>query len=225
MRHRWLEPSFLGALFAGATALWAFIGISEEVGEGETGKIDTALLLALHPGGTTSDLTQPRWLWELARDITGLGSAWVLGLIVTATCAYFLMTGRQRAAFFVLTATSVSWGTNLLLKQHFNRPRPTLIAHDLYVTSSSFPSGHAMISATVYLTLGALLSEMTAGRGQKLYILCVATLLSTLVGVSRVYLGVHWPSDVLAGWAAGSAWALGAWSIAQMVHLERAPRA
>ena len=122
-------------------------------------------------------------------------------------------------AFFVLAATVMSWGMNTLLKLYFNRPRPALIDHDMHLATSSFPSGHAMLSATVYLTLAAVLARTTDSRRLKLYILTVATALSGLVGVSRVYLGVHWPSDVLAGWSAGAAWALGAWGVAQFLHL------
>ncbi len=219
MQRRWLEPGILGALFASAAALWAFIAIADEVIEGDTGSIDTWILVALHPQNPSDGSPGPRWLWEFARDISGFGSVGVLALIVLATCVLLVLVGRNRAALFVLSATLLSSTANALLKFHFNRPRPTLIDHDLYVASSSFPSGHAMIATTVYLTLGAVLARMTGVVRLKLYILSIAVLLSGLVGLSRVYLGVHWPSDVLAGWAAGAGWALGAWGIARYIHL------
>lgn len=219
MQRRWLEPGILGALFASAAALWAFIVIADEVVEGDTGSIDTWILLALHPRNPSDGSSATRWLWEFARDISGFGSVGVLALIVMATCALLLLVGRNRAALFVLSATLLSSTANALLKFYFNRPRPALIDHNLYVASSSFPSGHAMIATTVYLTLGAVLARMTDVVRLKLYILSIAVLLSGLVGLSRVYLGVHWPSDVLAGWAAGAGWALGAWGIARYIHL------
>ncbi len=219
MKRRWLEPGFLGVILAAASSLWFFVALAGEVTEGETGRIDAAILLALHPSGDPDNPLGPPWLWEFARDVTALGSPGVLALLVIATCILLLLAGRHRTALFVLTATLMSWGMNTLLKLYFNRPRPTLIDHDMHLATSSFPSGHAMLSATVYLTLAAVVARTTNSRRLKLYILSVATALSGLVGVSRVYLGVHWPSDVLAGWSAGAAWALGAWGVAQFLHI------
>jgi undecaprenyl-diphosphatase len=221
--RRWLEPGLLLLVFAGTSALWLFLKLADEVAEGETGAIDRAILLALHPANGPDAAQGPRWLWEVARDITGLGSTAVLCLIVAATLGFLLLARRRRMALFVFAATSLAALANALLKLYYQRPRPDLIPHAMYLDSSSFPSGHAMLSATVYLTLGALLARLTTVGYLRLYILGVAALVSALVGISRVYLGVHWPSDVLAGWAAGAAWALGAWALAQRLHLgERA---
>lgn len=219
MQRRWLEPGFLGVVFLTASALWAFFAIAGEVAEGETGGFDAAILLALHPAHRTGGSTEPAWLWEFARDITGLGSVGVLALVVVSACVFLLLANRLGTALFILVATTLSGGVNTLLKLFFNRPRPTLIDHNLHVYSSSFPSGHAMLSATVYLILAAVLARTTDRWRLRLFILSVATLLSGLIGLSRMYLGVHWPSDVLAGWAAGAAWAMGAWSIAHFMHL------
>ena len=218
-RRRWLEPGLLFLVFSGASLLWLFFKLADEVAEGETGRIDKAILLALHPANGPDAGRGPRWLWEVARDITGLGSTAVLCLIVAATIGFLLLARRRRTALFVFAATSLAALANQLLKLHFQRPRPDLIPNYMYLDTWSFPSGHAMLSATVYLTLGALLARLTPVRYLRLYILGIAALLSLLVGISRIYLGVHWPSDVLAGWAAGAAWALGAWSLAQRMHL------
>jgi undecaprenyl-diphosphatase len=219
MQRRWLEPLFLSLVIGTTVSLWVFLGVASEVAEGETGSMDAAILLALHPADASGPMIGPRWLWEVARDITGLGSAAVLVLVVLATFVCLLMARRIRTAFFVLAATALGYVASALLKLYFNRPRPALIPHDLHVSTASFPSGHAMLSATVYLTLGAVLANIVATPRLKVFVLCVALFLSTLVGMSRIYLGVHWPTDVLAGWAAGAAWALGAWAIAQAIHI------
>ncbi|MEO8315681.1 MAG: phosphatase PAP2 family protein [Pseudomonadota bacterium] len=214
--QRGLEPRFFVVLFAVCSALWLFLGVAEEVGEGETLDLDTRILLAMHPAGPDGPLG-PQWLQEIARDITALGSGVVLALIVVSTCGFLLLARRYRAAILVLVAPAVGSVLNALLKLHFDRPRPTLIPHDIYVPSASFPSGHAMLSATVFLTLAAVLARLAPTFRLKVFVLCLAVLLSGLVGFSRVYLGVHWPSDVLAGWTAGAGWALAAWGVADAV--------
>ena len=101
-----------------------------------------------------------------------------------------------------------------LTKLGFGRPRPDLVPHATQVYTASFPSGHAMMAAVTYLTLGALLARVQPRLRLKLYLIGLAATLTVLVGCSRVYLGVHWPTDVLAGWTLGAAWALGCWAIA-----------
>ncbi len=219
MSRQWLELRFLGGVLAAASAMWLFIEVAEEVVEGDARAIDTAILMFFRTPADPADPVGPRWLEDLARDLTALGSPVVLGIIVGVTCLFLLLAGRHRTSLFVLGATASGGIASTLLKLSFNRPRPDLVPHTLYVSSASFPSGHAMISALVYLTLGALVARLVRGRRLKLYVLSVAVLLSGLVGLTRVYLGVHWPSDVVGGWAAGAAWALGWWAAAQLIHL------
>jgi undecaprenyl-diphosphatase len=107
----------------------------------------------------------------------------------------------------------VGQGCSELLKHLYGRPRPDLVPHGVYVYSASFPSGHSMLSATVYLTLAALIASLEPRRGAKILVFVTAVLVMVAVGVSRIYLGVHWPSDVLAGWCAGAGLALVAWSL------------
>jgi undecaprenyl-diphosphatase len=147
-------------------------------------------------------------------DITSLGSTAVLTLITAATIGYLLISRRRAAALLVLASIGGGSLISTLLKIGFERPRPDLVAHLAEVHSASFPSGHAMLSAVTYLTLGALLARVQPRRRLKAYLIGLAVLLTMMVGVSRIFLGVHWPTDVLAGWCLGAAWAMGCWLVA-----------
>ena len=189
-------------------ALWAFAELADEMEDGESHAFDKAILLALRNPSNLEDPIGPRWLELVARDITSLGGTAVLTLVTLATLGFLLMTRKRGAA--LLVAVSVAGGTLLssLLKSGFDRPRPDLVSHAVEVSSASFPSGHAMLATVTYLTLGALLVQVQERRHVQIYLLSWGLLLSLLVGASRVYLGVHWPTDVLAGWCVGAAWAL-----------------
>ena len=142
----------------------------------------------------------PRWMLSAALDITSLGSATVLGLTVFAVAGFLLLQGLWRRALFVTVASLGGWFLNGTLKEVFQRARPDVVPHLREAMSLSFPSGHAMTSAAVYLTLGALSMHIAKRRVTKLYCMAMAMLITGLVGASRVYLGVHYPTDVLAGW-------------------------
>ena len=109
-----------------------------------------------------------------AEDITALGSATVLGLSVLAVTGYLLLHGLYRDGLFVFVASAGGWVLNWMLKQVFPRARPDVVPHLREVMSSSFPSGHALTSAAVYLTLGALLMRIAEGRLAKYYCIAVA---------------------------------------------------
>jgi undecaprenyl-diphosphatase len=214
------EIGVLAIVLAIAAALLAFLGLADEVMEGETGAFDEALLLALRTSTDTHDPLGPRWLEHAAGDVTALGSVTVLALITLGAIGFLLADGKPRTAMLVIA--SVGGGTLLstLLKLGYARPRPDLVPHGVEVYTASFPSGHALGAAVVFLTLGGLLSWSQPSRRIKIYILSTAVVLTILVGVSRVYLGVHWPTDVLAGWTIGAAWAL-AWSGIALVVARR----
>lgn len=214
----WLEPRILAVVLLLASAAWIFIAVADEVADGDTVTLDRAIMLALHPQPDTGG---PMWLQSAARDATALGSTTVLSLLVCMAVLFLLLSGRRGMALFVLASTLGGTLLSTLLKGAFSRPRPDVIPHGDFVTSASFPSGHAMMSAIVYLTLGVLLARLANARAQKLYIMGAALFLSGIVGLSRVYLGVHWPTDVLAGWVAGAAWAMGGWMVAEMVWGKR----
>jgi len=217
-------PPVLGvlAMVAAATAaLSVFIKVAEEVVEGDTHRIDMQIILWLRAAGDPNDPLGPKWLEDFARDITALGSPAVLGLIVLATSVFLLLSGKRWLALFTLFAAGGGTFVVSILKEAFARPRPQLAPDGLMVYMESFPSGHAMVSAVVYLTLGALIARLTPRPLLKLYIMTVAAILTLLVGFSRIYLGAHWPSDVLAGWAIGAAWALGGGALAQIMQLDK----
>jgi undecaprenyl-diphosphatase len=197
---------------------WAFVSLADEVREGDTMSFDRALLLWLRNPDNLADPIGPSWLEETARDFTGLGGHGILGFITLATIAYLLLTRRRGAALLVVGAIGGGMIASALLKMGFERPRPDLVPHGMRVYTASFPSGHAMLSATTYLTLGALLARLHRLRRVKTFFLGLAITLTVLVGFSRVYLGVHWPSDVLAGWCVGSAWAGLCWYIALVLQ-------
>lgn len=218
---RWIGRHELGvnvALFALALGVFVFAKVASEVQEGESNSVDRTLLLSLRSPADLSDPKGPSWLEEMGRDFTGLGGVGVLTLLTLGVVGYLLLVRKPRSAAFV--AASISGAAVLagVLKTAFARPRPELVPHLSYAQSPSFPSGHSMLAAAVYLTLGALLARVEPRLVVKAYILCWALLLAVLVGVSRVYVGVHWPTDVLAGWAAGAAWAALSWLVARKLQ-------
>jgi undecaprenyl-diphosphatase len=208
------ELAVLAAIFVVAGGLWSFVNLADEVREGETQAFDRTIMLALRHTTDISDPLGPPWLEEMARDVTALGSGFVLTFVSLAVIGFLLLSGKRGAALLVLV--SVAGGALLgdALKLGFDRPRPDLVPHRVEVYTASFPSNHAMLSAVTYLTLGALLARLEVKRRVKYYFLTLSALLTALVGVSRIYLGVHWPTDVLAGWSVGAAWAMAVWLVA-----------
>ncbi len=187
---------------------WMFVALSDEVQEGETHRLDEWVLLALRDPANPERIAGPPALGIAAVDLTALGSPTILTLLVAIVTGVLLLTGRYRPAIAVLVSTIGGAAVTLGLKVLFNRPRPEIVPHLTEVASPSYPSGHALLSAVVFLTLGVLGARFTSHRRLRVYFIVIAFLLTLLVGASRVYLGVHYPSDVLAGWCAGVAWAL-----------------
>lgn len=212
------DLAVLVALGVVAVAGWIFLVVADRVTEGEPGHVDTSALRSLREPTDPSDPVGPRWVEEAARDVTALGGYAVLILLVASVVGYQMLARHYHAAALVLVATFGGLGLSYLLKGFYDRPRPDVVPHLIHVSSESFPSGHAMLSAVVYLTLGALLARLVEGRWIKFYFVAVAVILTLLVGFSRVYLGVHYPTDVVAGWAAGVAWAVVCWLVAQQLQ-------
>lgn len=203
-----IDRAVASVVAVGSLLMFAFIKIADEVVEGETRRFDEAILLALRTPGDISQPIGPLWLHEMVRDFTALGSSGVLAIITLGVVSWLLFSGRTLTAGLVLASVVGGVAASSLLKWSFDRPRPDLVPHSIAVFTNSFPSGHAMMSAIVYLTLGILIARTQKTRALKIYVLVLALFLTVLVGISRIYLGVHWPSDVLAGWALGACWAL-----------------
>jgi undecaprenyl-diphosphatase len=212
-----LPPLILLLLVIGL--VWMFVEIADEVIEGETHPVDEALILAMRNTLDLSDPVGPLWLGELGRDFTALGGTGVLTFITLAVVGYLLLHNRYRVMVLVVIAVLGGTLLSFVLKVGIDRPRPELVPHGSYVYTASFPSGHSMMSAVVYLTLGALLARIHPQRRTKAYILTVAVLTTLAVGLSRVYMGVHWPSDVLGGWTLGTAWAVLCWLVARWLQM------
>ena len=184
-------PRFLVPILLAAACAWSFIEIADEVVEGETRAIDERIILAMRTSDP-HDPIGPAWFEEAVRDLTALGSTLVLSMAVVTVVGFLLLMRHWRAALFTFAAAVSGQLASHLLKAFFGRPRPDLIPHEVAVFTHSFPSGHAMMSAVVF---------------------------TILIGISRVYLGVHWPSDVLAGWMIGAGWALACWLVAAKIGL------
>ncbi|HPK03950.1 MAG TPA: phosphatase PAP2 family protein [Candidatus Sumerlaeota bacterium] len=216
LRHarRWImrmEFVTLVLLVLLAGSIHFFVELADDVLEGDTRELDEWIILGMRNPDDLADPVGPPWLEEMIRDITGLGGIGVLSLVTLGVAGYLGLAGKRHAMVLVLAAVFGGMVASQLLKWGFERPRPDLVPHHSEVYTTSFPSGHSMVSAVTYLTLGALLARINSRRRIKTYVLCLAVLVTVAVGVSRVYLGVHWPTDVVAGWSAGAAWAMACW--------------
>jgi undecaprenyl-diphosphatase len=208
-----VEKWTLAGIVITALLVSTFALLASEVAEGETRSFDERILLLFRAPDDLSRGIGPPWLKEAMRDITALGGTSVLTIIVVGVAGFLAVSGLRHAAVMVLVSVVSGVLLSNGLKAGFSRARPDLVPHDTVVYTASFPSGHATLSAVVYLTLGALLCRTQSSLAVKVYILSVATFLTVIVGVSRVYLGVHWPTDVIAGWLLGGTWALLCWFV------------
>ena len=212
------ELTWLVVGIGACTLLLLFLFLTSEVVEGDTLSLDTKIVRALRSPDDPSKPIGPAWVESMLIDLTSLGGPAVLGLFVTAIAGFLLLQGRTRTAIAIVITSLSGELVGEAMKYAFHRPRPTVVPHLRQVFSTSFPSGHAMESAIVYLTLGAMLMRVADRRATKLYILAVAMLLTVIVGVSRVWLGVHYPTDVIGGWMIGLVWASVCWLATQRVE-------
>ncbi|HVS64244.1 MAG TPA: phosphatase PAP2 family protein [Thermoanaerobaculia bacterium] len=218
MARRRRELLALLSLLAASGGMALFFAIADVADEGEPHALDTELLLALRAPGDPSDPLGPVWVEELARDVTALGGIGLLTFWTLAVAGFLFLDRKPHAAWLALVSAFGGMALVFGLKGAFDRPRPDLVSHGTEVLSASFPSAHSMMSAVVYLTLGALLARLRRSWVLRFYLIGVALVLTLAVGFSRVYLGVHWPTDVLAGWSVGAAWALGCWTVARWLQ-------
>ncbi len=210
----WREVGLLMVLGALSASLWATVEVMDWVVEGEHHAVDEKIIRALRQPSDPVVPIGPGWVKNAALDITALGSAPVLVLFVVLICGFLLLERKFAAAGLILFASLSGTVLNQILKSFFSRERPDVVPHLTEFGNSSFPSGHSMLASIIYLTLAALLTQTVKTLPTKLYLIGGAFLLAFLIGLTRVILGVHYPSDVLAGWTAGTSWALVCWLVA-----------
>ncbi len=198
--------------------VFLFILIADEMAEGEIRKLDEALLLSMRVAGDPSTTWGPAWLQETAVEITSIGGYPLIILTFAAVAGFFIVTRRYGAAAYAVLSVGSGALLSQTLKQYYGRPRPDLIDQLDTVHTLSFPSGHALVTTVAYLTLASLVTGFLSDRRARAYVISVAVFVAIIVGVSRVYLGVHWPSDVAAGWALGAAWASFSWLILHFIN-------
>jgi undecaprenyl-diphosphatase len=205
---RRIDSRILAAFFLVAVIALAFTKLASEVSEGETLGIDRTILRALRSAADPSVPIGPTWLTRTMIDLTALGGYSVLTLLTLLVASYLFASGKRGNALLVVFAVGGGALVGNLLKAIFARARPDIVTHLVTVDTASFPSGHAMNSAVTFLTLGALIARTETRRRVRVFIIGAAIALTLLIGFSRVFLGVHYPSDVLAGWVVGAGWAI-----------------
>ncbi|PZQ88711.1 MAG: acid phosphatase [Leifsonia xyli] len=206
--RRPFEISSLLSMLAASGFAATFIAIASEVVEGDTRSFDEWVLTALRQPGDLSKPIGPAWLEQVMVDFTSLGGTAVLTLMTTLVATYLFLSDRHRAAWLVVAAVTGGSVISTVLKFGYARPRPELVGHLTSFSSFSFPSGHSLVGTVAYLTLGALVSSVEPRPKVRTFVLGAAILVTLLIGLSRVYTGVHYPTDVLAGWSIGATWAL-----------------
>ena len=215
------EHRLLFLLAVGAGLAFGFIQLASEMQEGDTAAFDRSILTALRTPGDLAVPIGPHWLLPAMTDITALGGTTVLTLVSFLAIAFLALRGRWRQAAVAAAATGGGALFGVTLKSLFARARPEIVPHLVEVNSLSFPSGHSLNSAIVYLTLAALVARSFTELRLRAFVIGVAAMLVLLIGTSRLYLGVHYPTDVLGGWSVGAAWALMVGVVAARLQRDR----
>lgn len=215
---RRFEARVLIGLVLVAGALWAFLNIADEMAEGETRALDSRIILALREPGDLNNPIGSKNVEEAVRDITALGGTTLVVVVTVVAVLAFAFHKKRVHALVMAGAVLAAWGSSQATKALYGRPRPDLVPHEAYVYSASFPSGHSTMSTAAFLTLAMLVASLEPRRRSKALAYVLAGLVVAGVGFSRVYLGVHWPTDVLAGWCLGAMWALVSWIALRALH-------
>ncbi|HYC67150.1 phosphatase PAP2 family protein [Brevundimonas sp.] len=207
------EIAAVSALFIVALGVMTFVELADDMTEADGRAFDQGVLEAMRPHAI-ADPWGPGWLETAAMDLTALGGTAVLSLFAVIVTG-FLILQRKRLSGLLL-ALGLIGGVALSegLKALFGRDRPPEALRAVETMSASFPSGHSLLSAVFYLSIGVMLTRAFPQKRLKAYVIAVAVLLTLLVGLTRVYLAAHWATDVLAGWSVGAAWAMALWLIA-----------
>ena len=208
LRH---EAAVLIAVAIIVFGIWGFVNLADEVLEGDTRGFDERVLESVRTGEDLDSMIGPPWLEKSIKEVTVLGGKTTVVLLVTFVTLFLFFAGHWVRGLIVLVAAGGGAILTTGLKHAFAVERPSAVPHLTIENTFSFPSGHTTMAATVYLTLGLLLAQMGRQRWFKIYFMSVAIGVVLMVGLSRVMLGVHNPTDVLGGWAVGGAWAMLVW--------------
>lgn len=211
------EIAAVSALFVVALGVMTFVELADDMTEADGRAFDQAVLDAMRPGAM-ADPWGPGWLEEAALDLTALGGIAVLGLFALVVVGFLVLQRKRLSALLLVLGLAGGVALSEGLKALFGRERPPEELQAVETLNASFPSGHSLLSAVFYLSIGVMLTRAFRQRRFKAYIIGVAVLLTLIVGLTRVYLAAHWATDVLAGWSVGAAWAMALWLVAYAVQ-------
>lgn len=213
------EIAAVAALLVAALGTLTFVELADDMREPGGQAFDVAVLHAVRP--YVDDPARPWgpwWLQEAAADLTSLGGISVLALFALIALGFLLIQGKRLSALLLVCGLAGGVALSEGLKALFERERPPLEYQAVQTLNASFPSGHALLSTVFYLTLGVMLTRAFPRKRLKAYVLGVGVLIALLTGLTRIYLGAHWASDVFAGWSVGAAWAMILWLIAYAIE-------
>jgi len=210
IQPQWKKTEVFGLIMM-LTGLAVLTALAAQLGTPSVQRFDETVVRSLRNAEDLAQPIGPAWFKELARDFTALGGYGILSTITLLVTTFLHLERRPARAHFVVVAIVAGYSLSMTLKALIARPRPDIVPWLSHVHSSSFPSGHSMMSAVVYLSLGLMLSDLTSRRLLKTFVVVAPLTISALVGLSRVYMGVHYPTDVVAGWWLGISWSLACW--------------
>lgn len=213
------EIAAVTAMLVMALGVLTFVEVADDMRQADGQAFDAAVLHAVRPFADDPGRPWgPWWLHEAAADITSLGGISVLALFALITFGFQMILKKRLSALLLLVGLAGGVALSEGLKAVFERERPPVEFQAVETLNASFPSGHALLSTVFYLTLGVMLTRAFPRRRLKAYVLGVGVLIAVLIGLTRIYLGAHWASDVFAGWSVGAAWAMALWLVAYAVE-------
>ncbi|AQR60352.1 phosphoesterase [Brevundimonas sp. LM2] len=208
----------LSALLVIGLGVSIFADLAEDMREGDGHAFDQWVLTSLRQGGDPSDAWGPWWLSTAANDLTALGGISVLGLFATIAVIFLVIQRKRLSAVLLVLGLLGGVALSEGLKAKFERARPPEAFQAVETINASFPSGHALLSTVFYLSLAVMLARAFPSRRLKAYVIGAGVLIAVLVGLTRIYLGAHWATDVFAGWSVGAAWAMALWLVSYAVE-------
>lgn len=210
------EFAALGALMIVVLGAMTFVEIADDMTEADGQAFDQMVLHWMQP--VPGQPRGPWWLHEAAGDITSLGGIAVLGLFAIVAIGMLLILRKRLSALLLVVGLAGGVGLSEGLKALFERERPPAVYQAVETLNASFPSGHALLSTVFYLSVAVMMTRAFPRKRLKAYVLGVGMVFALMVGLTRVYLGAHWASDVMAGWCVGAAWAMALWLVSYAVE-------